>query len=243
MQLSCKGLCQWIQNNRKQSLLLFRVQVLIFQPHAATGVGKVENKRFCAQHTFWDGGHWEWPPTLPAARSHCSTWKRGPESSREANVTLVLLTAQLTSSCPKLVSLIWTLRRRCPRAWGLRSSGPDPPPRRALLPPCCRSGAAVQPRCLSQSHGGLGRAGGEARAASGDSSDGHSPLPRPAPAAFPSHHTPQSHLHVSHSLYRAGQPFATGASSAQNVSNSQVERSCARLAQEKERRHNEQNWQ
>lgn len=143
MQLSCKGLCQWIQNNRKQSLLLFRIQVLIFQTHAATGVGKVENKRFCAQHIFWDGGHWQRPPTLPGARSHCSAWKRGPESSREANVTLVLLRAQLTSSCPKLVSLIWTLRRRCPRAWGLRSSGPDPPPRRALLPPCCRSGAAA----------------------------------------------------------------------------------------------------
>ena len=211
------------------------------QPHAATGVDKVENKHFCAQHIFWEGEHSEWPPILPGARSHCSAWKRGPETSREASVTLVLLRAQLTSSCPKLVSLIWTLRRRCPRAWGQRSSSPDPPPRRALLPPCCRSRAAP-PTSVPQPEPG-GPEQGRRRSPSsvwGQLWRPHSftsPLPRPTPATVPSRHTPRS------PSARQPQPFATETSSAPKVSNSQVERPWARLAQEKERRHNEQNTQ
>ena len=77
------------------------------------------------------------------------------------------------------------------------------PPGGLYCPPAAEAGQHLQPRCLSQSQGGLSRAGGGARAASGGSSDGHTASPLPCPDLLPlrcPHVTHlEAHLHVSHS--------------------------------------------
>ena len=144
-------------------------------PHAATGVDKADSKPFCVQHIFWEG--------LSPCQAHAPTAVRRKVVPRLPDKPAWAQVRTGHSSHPHALS-------RSPSLGGLRE-GAFPSPPLPLLPPTQRALLALllqewgSPSNLSASARAV-RAGGEAGAASGDSS--HSPnstSPHLSPASSP----------------------------------------------------------